>query len=105
MLEKHALCNSITDLLNFLKAIKKEEHETRSTNVKTITTYFKDSFRNALFGTGSNYKNKFSLKPLGKNLREQVAWTILAEIVIARSQESGEDLFSSFVILIMFHLL
>ena len=53
----------------------------------------------------SNCKNKFSLKPPGKNLREQVAWTILAETVIARSQESGEDLFSSFVILIMFHLL
>ena len=82
--------------MNFLKAIKKEEHETRSTNVKTITTYFKDSFRNALFGEFLEDFRIISWEFSGKNLREQVAWTILAEIVIARSQEFDAK-FSLFV--------
>ena len=54
-----------------LTSIKREEQDTRSTNVKNICTYFKDSFRNAL---------------LAVNLTEQCAWTILAEIVTARTQ-------------------
>ena len=54
-----------------LTFIKKEEHDTRSTNVKNICTYFKDSFR---------------IKMSSKGLVEQVAWTILAEIVLSRTQ-------------------
>ena len=54
-----------------LTLIKKEEHDTRSTNIKNICTYFKDSFR---------------IKLSNKGLVEQVAWTLLAEIVLARTQ-------------------
>lgn len=56
------------------KTIKKDEIDSRPTNIKVITSYFKDKFRNEL---------------ASKGLRRQIGWSLIAEIIVSKSTRTS----------------
>ena len=68
-----AAANLITKAFNKgVSDLKKVEMETRSTNVKEVTSYFKEAFRADLHKA---------------RLFEVIGWTLLAEIVLSRTSK------------------